>query len=209
MLSITLQPGERITTAVGNLVSMDAGIVVSQQMAGDLMVALLRRCLGPNPLWMTVYHNPTEEPLSIVLSKSLPGDIVRLDITKSALCLQPNVLLAHTGGIRLGIQWLGWSSWFAGEGLVGLKLSGRGRVFIGSYGRFAQYQVYQRFIVEQRHLLAYSSKLRIKVDFPKGLVGSKLSGEGLVSQLLGGGIVYLQSHSRSGLTRYLFTKFRS
>jgi uncharacterized protein (TIGR00266 family) len=211
MLSITLQPGERLTSAVGTLVSMDVGVVVRRQRAAKLFVSLLYRCLGaaPNALWVNVYHNPTDNPLKITLSHSLPGDILRLDISKSSLCFQPGVLIAHTGGIRIGIQWLGWSSWLSGEGLVGLKLYGNGRVLMGSYGHFAKYQVYQRFIVEQRHLLAYSSKLRLRVGFPKGLVGSQLSGEGLVSQLIGGGMVYVQSHSLSGLTRYLLTKFRS
>lgn len=182
---------------------MDTGIVMKTAFAGDIFFALLRHFLGGYPLWVNVFSNPTNEPLNLVLSQPNPGDIIRLDLTKSALCLQPGVHLGHTPQIQMGIHWAGFSSWLAGKGLFVLKVSGRGLVFIGSQGGLTQHQTYKRFAVEHHHLVAYSSKIRLKVDFPKRIIGSPIAGEGIVTQLIGGGIIYLQSRSRSGLVRYL------
>ncbi len=182
---------------------MDAGIVMKTSVAGDILFAVLRRFLGGYSLWVDVFSNPTDEPLNLVLSQPYPGDIIRLDLTKSALCLQPGVHLGHTPQIQMGIHWAGFSSWLAGKGLFVLKVSGRGLVFIGSQGGLTQHQTYKRFAVEHNHLVAYSSKIRLKVDFPKRIIGSSTAGEGIVTQLIGGGIIYLQSRSRSGLVRYL------
>jgi uncharacterized protein (AIM24 family) len=64
----------------------------------------------------------------------------------------------------MGIHWIGFSSWFAGQGLFGLKLSGRGLIFIAAHGGINQHQVFKKFAVEQDSLLAYSSKIRLKVN---------------------------------------------
>lgn len=202
-LYVTLRPKEKITAAQGTIVSMDAGVIMKTIPFGNIISALLRRFLGKYPLWVNIFHNPTNEPLNIILCQPFPGDIIRLDLTNSSLCLQPGVHIAHTSHIKMGIHWLGFSSLLAGKGLFSLKLSGRGLVFIGGYGAITQHQTYKRFAVEQDNLLAYSSKIRLKVNFPKGIIGSSLAGDGVVTQLIGGGIIYLQSRSRSGLVRYL------
>ena len=125
-LHVTLRPKESLTAAQGTLVSMDTGIVMKTSIAGDIAWAILRRFLGNHPLWVNTFHNPTEETLNIVLCPAFPGDIIRLDLTQSSLCLQSGVHIAHTSQIKMGIHWIGFSSWFAGQGLFGLKLSGTG-----------------------------------------------------------------------------------
>ncbi|MBJ7901455.1 MAG: TIGR00266 family protein [Cyanobacteria bacterium RI_101] len=208
ILAITLKPGEKLAIALAALVSLDEGLAVKKtRMLGLFPALLYRLCGGYFPPFAQI-HNPTEEPLSLVLSKTLPGDIIRLDLTKTGICLVPGAHIAHTSGAKLNLQWVGFSSWLAGQGLFALKLSGKGRVFLGSYGQLIQRQVHQRLVVEQGHLVAYSGKLKLKANFPKGLVGNSESGEGVASQLQGGGIVYLQSRSCSGMARYLRLQFR-
>ena len=202
-LHVTLRPKESLTATPGTMVSMDAGIVMKTIISGDIAWAVLRRILGNHPLWINLFHNPTDEPLSIVLCPAFPGDIIRLDLSQSSLCLQPGVHIAHTSQIKMGIHWIGFSSWFAGQGLFGLKLSGRGLIFIAAHGGINQHQTYKKFAVEQGSLLAYSAKIRLKVNFPKGIIGSRVAGYGFVTQMKGGGIIYLQSRSRSGLGRYI------
>ncbi|MFN5515898.1 MAG: TIGR00266 family protein [Cyanobacteriota bacterium] len=208
ILAITLKPGEKLAIASAALVSLDEGLTVKQKRMLGLFSALLYRLWGGYFPPFAQIHNPTEEPLSLTLSKALPGDITRLDLTKTGVCLVPGAHIAHTSGAKLGLQWVGWSSWLTGQGLFALKLSGKGRVFLGSYGQLIQRQVHQSLVIEQGHLVAYNAKLKLKVNFPKGLVGNNISGEGLASQFQGGGIVYLQSRSCSGMARYLRLQFR-
>ncbi len=208
LLYITLKPGERIFAAAGALVSLDEGLVVKPGLGLGVLRSLWFRCLGGNAPVVSFIHNPTTESLTLVLSKAVVGDLLPLDVTKNGLCLAPDVYLAYTSGIRLTLHWVGWSSWWAGYGLYSLKLEGKGRVFLGKYGQVSPWQVHERMTVEHKHLLAYSPKVQLRVNFPKGLVGSHASGEGTVSQLIGKGVVYLQSRSMSGLNRYLRLKFR-
>lgn len=206
LMIFTLQPGEKIFASLDSLVSLEEGIEAKPQILGDYLASLIRYYFGGISPWLQVYHNPTDAALQVVLGCDMPGDILRLDVNKSPFCVNPQHIVAYTSGVRQGTQWLGWSSWLAGQGLVGLKLSGKGRVFLSGAGRLSQQTVHQRFGLEQGHFVAYSAKLKLKVNFPKGLVGSARSGEGFVHQLLGGGILYFQSSSLTNLIRFLRTK---
>jgi uncharacterized protein (TIGR00266 family) len=108
----------------------------------------------------------------------------------------------------MGVQWAGFSSFFAGEGLFKLKLSGQGRVFFGAYGGISQKQINGEFIVDSGHLVAYEPGIKMKLGLAGGLIGSMTSGEGLVNRLSGNGEIYLQSRSIGGLVGFLRPKFR-
>lgn len=208
VLNVTLKPQERLYAAPGTLISMEEGLLLKPIFGGGFLNALALWLLGKDDLMLNSIHNPTEQSLSLNLSKTFPGDITRLNLTKSGIVLRPHVHIAHTTGVQMGIHWLGFSSWLAGQGLLGLKLSGRGRVFLGSYGSLIQSQCNERFIIEHHHLLGFSPKLRLKVNFPKGVIGDPLAGGGLSSQLTGGGSVYWQTRSLSSLGRFIRLKLR-
>ena len=102
----------------------------------------------------------------------------------------------------------GFSSWFAGEGLFKLKLSGRGMAFFGAYGGVSEVMVKDQFVVDNGHLVAYEPGIKMNVQLSGGLMGSVTSGEGFVNRLEGSGKIYLQSRSVDGLVRFLRPKFR-
>jgi uncharacterized protein (TIGR00266 family) len=106
----------------------------------------------------------------------------------------------------MSVQWAGFSSWLAGEGLFKLKLSGSGQVFFGAYGGITQKRISGEFVVDSGHLVAYDPGIRMKIGLASGLLGSVTSGEGLVNRLSGQGEIYLQSRSIDGLVRYLRPK---
>ncbi|BFM40679.1 hypothetical protein OLK001_26050 [Synechocystis sp. LKSZ1] len=208
LLYITLKPKEQLYVSLDTLVSLDEGLTLKMRLGLGWLASLLFRGLGGKIPVLNLVQNPTTEPLTFTLSQGALGDLIPLDITKAGLCIQPAFHIAHTTGVRMGLQWAGFSSWLAGQGLFALKLSGKGRVFVASCGYLSSYPVHQRLAVEHHHLVAYSPKLKLRVNFPKGVVGSEVSGEGMISQLIGGGAVYLQSRSLSGLSRYLRLKCR-
>ncbi|MEB3227015.1 MAG: TIGR00266 family protein [Synechocystis sp.] len=208
VLNVTLKPQERFYAALGTLVNIDEGLTLKRSFGAGFLDSLARFCLGKDNLMLNVIHNPTDDPLSFTLSKTFPGDITRLNVTKHGLVIRPHSHIAHTSGVQMGVHWLGFSSWLAGQGLIGLKLSGRGRVFLGSYGSLVQSQCNPRFMIEHQHLLAFSPKLSLKVNFPKGVIGDPQAGNGLCSQLTGSGSVYWQTRSLSSLGRYIRLKLR-
>jgi uncharacterized protein (TIGR00266 family) len=186
---------------------MDGGITVKTRLSGGFFNAMLRKLFGGDSLFVNAFINKTDKPLTVVFSQSFMGDIERLDLSKGPICVQRGAYLAHTPGVKMGVHWVGFASWLAGEGLFKLKLSGTGRAFIGAYGGITKKIVYGDFVVDNGHLLAYSPKMKIKLA--GRLFNSLKSSEGLVNNIIGNGIIYLQSRSADGLVRYLRDKIRN
>ena len=205
---ITLNPGESITAEAGAMTSMDAQLSMQTQFSGGLIPGLLKKFFGGESLFVNVFSNETQQPLTLVLTQSTIGDIERIDLSKGDICFQPGAYIAHTAGVKMGVQWAGFASWLAGEGLFKLRLSGGGRAFFGAYGGMTKKHVQGEFVVDTGHLVAYEPQIQMGIKLAGGLFGSVTSGEGLVNRLSGEGDIYLQSRSIDGLVRYLRPKLR-
>ena len=205
-LFVTLNPGERLTAESGAMLSMAAPLSMNTQFSGGLIPGLLKKFFGGESLFVNEFRNSTQQPLELVLSQSMPGDLAFVELKGNSLCFQPGAYVAHTPGVNMGVQWAGFASWIAGEGLFRLKLSGKGLVFFGGYGGISQRRVNQEFIVDSGHLLAYEPGIKMNLRLAGGLFGSVTSGEGIVNKLTGQGKIYLQSRSTSGLVRFLRAK---
>lgn len=205
---VTLEPGERITAEAGAMVSMDAELSMSTEFSGGFIQALLRKFFGGESLFVNVFTNRSNRPLTVVLTQSVIGDIDVIDLTGKTICFQPGAYIAHTPGAKMGVRWAGFASWFAGEGLFKLQLTGNGRVFFGAYGGLTPKAIQGEFIVDNSHLVAYESGIKMGIRLSGGLFSSLTSGEGFVNKLSGRGTIYLQSRSISGLVGFLRPKVR-
>jgi uncharacterized protein (TIGR00266 family) len=205
---ITLDPGESIIAEAGAMTSMDGGISMKTQFSGGFFQALLRSFLGGESLFVNVFKNNTTQPQTLVLNQSMIGDIEFLELHNEVMCFQPGAYIASTPKVKLGVHWAGFASWFAGEGLFRLQVSGKGMVFFGAYGGLSKQQVSGELIVDNGHLVAYSPNIKMNIGLSGGLVGSVTSGEGFINRLQGNGVIYLQSRSVSGLVRFLRPKCR-
>lgn len=205
---VTLEPGESITAEAGAMTSMDAKISMKTEFSGGFFPALMRKFLGGESLFVNIFHNETGQPLNLVLTQSVIGDIEAIDLNGNEICFQPGAYIAHTTGVKMEVRWAGFASWFSGEGLFKLKLGGRGRVFFGAYGGITKKDISGEFIVDNSHLVAYEPGIKMKIGLSGGVVGSLTSGEGLVNRLSGNGVIYLQSRSVSGLVGFLRSRVR-
>jgi uncharacterized protein (TIGR00266 family) len=200
---VTLEPRESITAEAGAMVSMDSMLTMTTEFSGGLFPALMRKLFGGETLFVNVFTNKTTRPLQVVLTQSMVGDIVEIDLKAKGMCLQPGAYIAHTPGVNMGVRWAGFASWFAGEGLFKLKLSGKGKVFLGAYGGISQKRIEGQFIVDNSHLVAYEPSIKMSVGLSGGVIASVTSGEGFVNRLSGKGNIYLQSRSVGGLINFI------
>ncbi|RMF26267.1 MAG: TIGR00266 family protein [Cyanobacteria bacterium J083] len=206
---ITLEPGEEITAEPGAMVSMDAQISLKTEFSGGFFAALMRKFFGGESLFINVYSNKTNQPLNLVLTQSVIGDIEGIQLNGKEICFQPGAYIANTPGVNLGVKWAGLKSWFVGEGLFKLKLSGNGVVFFGAYGGITQKRIQGEFIVDNSHLVAYEPGINMNIGLAsRGIFSSFFSGEGFINRLKGNGIIYLQSRSIDGLVGFLRPKVR-
>ncbi len=205
-LFVTLNPGEQITAEAGAMASMDNQLTMKTEFNGGFFQALLKAFLGGESLFVNHFRNDSGRPLGVVFTQAIVGDMACEELKNQELCFQPGAYIAHTGQLKLGVQWAGFSSFFAGEGLFRLKIAGTGLVFFGAYGGITSKMVDGEFIVDSDHLVAYEPQLQLKIGLAGGLVGSVTSGEGLVSRMQGRGKIYMQSRSVSGLVRFIRPK---
>ena len=122
------------------------------------------------------------------------------------LCLQPGAFVACTPGMSLGVQWAGFGSLIAREGLFKLRVSGTGTVWYGAYGAMLEKMVDGEHVVDSGHLVAYEPQMKLKIQLAGGIFSSFFGGEGLVTRVEGKGKVIIQTRSLSGLAGWLNPK---
>ncbi|MEN9870108.1 MAG: hypothetical protein RLZZ171_1096 [Cyanobacteriota bacterium] len=205
---VTLEPGEKIIAEAGAMASMDSQVTIKTELSGGLLTALAKKFFGGESLFVNVFSNETKQYVNLVLTQSVVGDIAEIELHGKDMYFQPGAYIASTPGIKLGVRWAGFSSWFAGEGLFKLRLSGKGKVFFGAYGGITKKAINGEFMVDTGHLVAYEPGIEMGIKLANGLVGSFTSGEGFVNRLSGRGNIYLQSRSIGGLVGYLRSKVR-
>ena len=205
---VTLEPGEKIIAEAGAMASMDSQVSIKTKLSGGFFSAIAKKFFGGESLFVNVFSNETKQYLNLVLTQSVVGDIEEIEIHGKDMYFQPGAYIASTPGVTMGVRWAGFSSWFAGEGLFKLRLSGKGKVFFGAYGGITKKAIDGEFIVDNGHLVAYEPGIQMGIKLSGGLIGSFTSGEGFVNRLTGRGNIYLQSRSIGGLVGFLRTKVR-
>ena len=140
----------------------------------------------------------------VVLAPKLSGHIIQktLDGTRT-LFVQTGGYLASTAEIDTRLRFGGLRTLFGGEGLVLLQCSGRGDVFVNSYGGITEVPINGKFIVDTGHIVAFDGALDFRVRSIGGAKSFFFSGEGLVCEFQGRGSVFVQSRNLAALTGWL------
>ncbi|MDR2442222.1 MAG: AIM24 family protein, partial [Deltaproteobacteria bacterium] len=87
---------------------------------------------------------------------------------------------------------------FSREGFFILKVSGRGTVFLSSYGAIHPIELKdgEQFVVDNGHLVAWPDYMTYTVEkASNGWINSWMSGESLVCRFTGPGLVLIQTRN--------------
>jgi len=195
-LFVTLLAGESILAESDAMASMSARTRIRPRWNGGFFRAILRKIFGRESLFINEISCPAEiESVQVVLTQPTPGDLLQFELDGNSLYLQPGAFVACTPGVKLGMGWAGLASWFGGEGLFRLQVSGRGTVWLGSYGAIFDREVRGEYIVDTGHLVAYEPTISLSVGLSAGIFSSFFGGEGFVSRVRGHGRIFLQTRS--------------
>jgi uncharacterized protein (TIGR00266 family) len=206
-LEVELEPGETIHTESGAMATMDAALDVHARLNGGFFKGLARKFLGSESLFINQFTNNTSAPKKLTLTTQSPGDLYALNLNNQTINLEGGAYVCSTPGIRLGLRYAGIGSFLGREGLFKLEISGTGTVWFASYGAFVKRELRGECIVDSGHLVAYEPSIKIKTQLSGGLLGSFLSGEGLVMRLEGSGSFWMQTRSLSGLASWVNPRF--
>ncbi len=206
-IEVELQPGETIISESDAMSSMDAELDLTAKLNGGFFKGLLRKYLGGESLFINHFTNNTQQPRRMTLVQSTPGEIRQRTMDNDEIYLQPGAFVACTEDVKLTLEWAGFVSFIAREGLFRLKASGSGELFYGAYGALLERDIDGEYIVDTSHLVAYEPGIKLRLQLAGGIFSSFFGGEGLVTRVEGKGKIIIQSRSITGLTGWLNPKF--
>jgi len=201
LLKMQLERGETIKAESDAMVSMDATIDVEGKMEGGVLGGISRMLAGEKFFFQTLCARRGAG--EVLLAPAIPGDIIDVELDGSySLIVQKDGFLAGDMGLEVSskLQNL-MHGIFSGEGFFVLKVSGKGTVFLNSYGGIHAINLSagEEKIIDNSHLVAWADYMDYKIEkAASGWVSSFTSGEMLVCRFKGPGIVLIQTRNPRG-----------
>ena len=123
------------------------------------------------------------------------------------LTVQKDGFLAGSQGIQVDTKMQNLSrGLLSGEGFFVLNVTGRGTVFVSSYGMIhpINLEAGQEIIIDNGHLVAWPDYMDYTIEkASQGFISSFTSGEGLVCRFRGPGIVLIQTRNPGGFESWI------
>lgn len=200
-LHVFLDKGEQIVTESGAMMGMSTSLKMETNMKGGLLGAA-KRALGGESLFLNTY-TAEEEKQRLDVAPSTPGDIMHLPMAGAGVMVQSGSYLCCTPGVTVDSKWGGAKSFFGGEGLFMLKVTGEGDLWMSSYGAIHPIDVQDTYVVDTSHIVAFEETLTFKVKSVGGMKSLFFSSEGLVCEFSGHGRLWIQTRNAPALAGYL------
>lgn len=204
---LKLTGGEQVRVEGGAMVSMTDGISIETQATGGILKSLARSVLGGESFFQNTFTAPNNGGV-VTVAPPLPGDLFSLNLQNESLMIQSGSYVASEAGVEIDTKWSGAKTFFASEGLIMLRGSGRGELLLSSYGAIDEKNLAdgEKLTVDTGHLVAFTEGIPFEVAKVGGLKSTLFSGEGLVVKLTGPGRVLMQTRSANAFLSWLIPK---
>ncbi len=200
---LLMEPGDSIRAESGAMVSMSPTITMDSKMQGGLGKAF-GRLLGGESMFQTTF-TATHGPGELLLAPGAIGDIVALQLQNQGMFVTSGCYLAGDTSLQIETK-ASVKSFFAGEGLFIMRVSGTGPLLLSTFGALHAVQLAagQTYVVDTGHIVAFNDSMGYEVHrATQSLWGSFKSGEGYVATFTGPGVVYMQSRSPQSFAPWL------
>ena len=139
-------------------------------------------------------------PGEVLLAHSVPGDIQAIEMDGSIeYTLQKDGFFAGSDSITISTKMQNLTQGlFSGEGFFVINASGKGTLFVSSYGAIHPIDVPagEEIIIDNHHLVAWPALMEYKIEkASSGWLSSFTSGEMFVCRFKGPGQVLIQSRN--------------
>jgi uncharacterized protein (TIGR00266 family) len=206
MLRVKLEAGENIKAESGAMVSMSPNVELKGTADGGIMRGLGRMLSGESFFFQEL--SPTRGSGEVMLAPKVIGDIEAVELDGSyKLYVQKDGFLAGTSGIQVNTKMQNLMSGFmSGEGFFIVEISGKGTVFLSSYGAIHAINLGpgEEVIIDNGHLVAWPDYTQYTIEkASKGWISSLTSGEGVVCRFRGEGVVLIQTRNPKSFSGWL------
>lgn len=208
MLVVSLDSGESVTAEAGAMTYMSPNIDVKTRMREKSILGTLGLSfLGRQSFFVNDY-TALREGGEVGFVSAPVGDIQTLEVTPShGYVIQKSAYIASTENVDLDVKWEGFTKGLFGQGLFMIKVTGKGSLFINTFGAIDKHNLQsgQKLVVDNFHLVAFSDTCQYRVTKFGGLKETILGGEGLVTEIVGPGEIYLQTKNLREFVEWLWT----
>ncbi|MBW4650364.1 MAG: TIGR00266 family protein [Kastovskya adunca ATA6-11-RM4] len=197
---VVMNAGDELVAEAGRMIAMSGSINASttlRQGKGGGILGGLKRMVGGESLFMSVFRSPTNGG-EVFLAPKLMGDILLYPMTGVGLVVQASSYLGSASGVDIDLGFQGFKSFFSGERVFWLDISGYGELILTSFGAIYEIPINGEYIVDTGHIVAFEKSLSFEISKAgSSWVGAFLGGEGLICRFKGQGRVFCQTHNPS------------
>ncbi|MBK8148204.1 MAG: TIGR00266 family protein [Acidobacteria bacterium] len=194
---VNLQPEQSIAAEAGAMVSMSANVELYSEMKGGVFGAL-KRAVGGESAFVSTF-TARGGAGEVTLAPGAPGDIAGIEMQNQTFMVQSSSYLAGDASLQVDTKFGGAKSFFGGEGLFALQVSGAGLLLVSSFGSIHRktLRTGERYVVDTGHLVAWEGHLQyqLRKAAKSGFFRSFLSGEGMVAEFAGPGEILIQTRN--------------
>ena len=200
LIEMNLNEGESVIVEPGSMAWMDITIKPKTEMKGGFFAGITRK-FGGESFFLNTY---TAEGGSgtIGIAPGYSGDIVVRELNNETLYMERGAYLCHVGNIETSATWEGFSGTFA-EGMFGLRVSGTGLLFFGSYGDVQEVEVDGQYTVDNGYAVAWEQNLDYSIGRSGRSIRSFLFGDQLICRFHGNGKLWVQTRSPRNLAAWV------
>ena len=208
---VHLQPEQTIAAEAGAMVSMSANIDLHSEMKGGVFGAL-KRAVGGESAFVSTF-TARGGPGEVTFAPGAPGDVAGIEMQNQTFMVQSSSYLAGDTSLVVDTKFGGAKSFFGGEGLFVLEVSGAGLLLVSSFGAIHRRTLRpgEQYVIDTGHLVAWEGHMQynIRKAAKSGYLRSLLSGEGMVAEFNGPGEILIQTRNLAAFAGMLKPFFPS
>jgi uncharacterized protein (TIGR00266 family) len=201
---VDLGAGEGLRAESGAMMATSAGVAVEAKADGGLMKGLKRSVLGGESLFVTRLTAGPEGGW-VDLAPRLPGDVTAIDID-GGINLARGAWLCSSEGVEIDTKWGGFKNLAGGEGGFLVRAEGKGQVLASCFGALDMVELPagERIVLDSGHMVAFGDGVTYTArKVARGLAQTLKSGEGIVFEFTGPGLLLTQSRNPGELISWL------
>jgi len=208
---VSLQPEQTIAAEAGAMVSMSANVDLHSEMKGGVFGAL-KRAVGGESAFVSTF-TARGGPGEVTFAPGAPGDVAGIEMQNQTFMVQSSSYLAGDTSLVVDTKFGGAKSFFGGEGLFLLQVSGAGLLLVSSFGAIHRRVLRpgEQYVIDTGHLVAWEGQMQysIRKAAKSGYLRSLLSGEGMVAEFTGPGEILIQTRNLAAFAGLLKPFFPS
>lgn len=208
---VNLQAEQQISAEAGAMVSMSSNIDLHSEMKGGVFGAL-KRAVGGESAFVSTF-TARGGGGEVTLASGSPGDIAGIEMQNQTFMVQSHSYLAGDTTLQVDTKLGGAKTFFGGEGLFVLQVSGTGLLLVSSFGAIHRKTLRpgEQYVVDTGHLVAWEGQMpyNLRKAAKSGYFRSMMSGEGMVAEFTGPGEILIQTRNLAALASLLKPYFPS